>query len=71
MSFRWVRRLMNMHTPPDVAMMLDANTRLYFESLPRSRRRRYLDPILQARQPDTREHRIARAIRMLHEERSR
>jgi len=71
MSFRWARRLMSMHTPPDVAMMLDGDARVYLESLPHSRRRRYLDPIVQARQPDTREHRIARAIRMLNEERSR
>jgi uncharacterized protein YdeI (YjbR/CyaY-like superfamily) len=60
-----------MTTPPDLAMMLDPDARVAFESLPERRRRRYLEPILQARRPETREHRIARAIRMLREERSR
>ena len=59
---------MDMTTPPDLAIMLDADARRAFESLPDKRRRRYLSPIVQARTPETREHRIARAIRMLREE---
>ena len=60
---------MDMTTPPDLAIMLDADARLAFDSLPEARRRRYIDPIVQATKPETREHRIARAIRMLREER--
>ena len=62
---------MDMTTPPDLAMMLSAEERLAFDSLPDRRRRRYIEPILQASQPETREHRIARAIQMLREERKR
>ena len=60
-----------MTTPPDLAVMLDGETRLAFESLSEGRRRRYVEPIVQARGPEAREYRIARAIRMLREERRR
>ena len=49
--------------------MLDGETRLFFESLPHSRKRRYVERIVQAREPDTREHRIADAVQMLRRER--
>jgi uncharacterized protein YdeI (YjbR/CyaY-like superfamily) len=51
--------------------MLDSEARLAFDNLPDSRRRRYVEPIVQARGPEAREYRIARAIRMLRDERER
>jgi uncharacterized protein YdeI (YjbR/CyaY-like superfamily) len=48
-----------MTTPPDLAIMLDAEARLAFDRLSEDRRRRYLEPIVQATKPETREHRIA------------
>ena len=62
---------MDMTTPPDLAILLSAEERLEFDNLPYSRRRRYIEPIVQASKPETREHRIARTIRMLREERKR
>jgi uncharacterized protein YdeI (YjbR/CyaY-like superfamily) len=62
---------MDMTTPPDLAIMLDAEARLALDRLPDRRRRRYIEPIVQATRPDMREHRIARTIRMLREESER
>ena len=58
-----------MTLPPDLSVMLDGETRLAFDSLPEARRRRYIEPIVQARRPEAREYRVAQAIRMLREER--
>jgi uncharacterized protein YdeI (YjbR/CyaY-like superfamily) len=46
--------------------MLDGETRLVFDSLPRSQKRRHVDRIVQARKPETREHRVATTVQMLH-----
>ena len=62
---------MDMTTPPDLAILLSPEERLEFDSLPYGRRRRFIEAILQASKPETREHRIARTIRMLREERKR
>ena len=71
MSFSGVPGLTGMTTPPDLAIMLDAEARQVLDSLSSSRRRRFLEPIVQATKPETREHRIARTIRMLREEMER
>ena len=58
-----------MTLPPDLSIMLDGETRLFFDGLSYRRKRRYLEPIVQATKPETREHRIATAVRMLRSER--
>ena len=55
--------------PRDLAIMLDADTRHFFDSLPSGRQRRYVEPIIQARELETREYRVARAIQMMRERR--
>ncbi len=58
-----------MTLPPDVAIMLDTSTRRFFDDLPDRQKRRYVEPIVQAGKPETREHRIANAVQMLRRER--
>ena len=57
--------------PPDVAIMLDAPTRRFFDDLPYGQKRHYVEPIVRAKEPVTREHRIAHAIRKLRDRRAR
>jgi hypothetical protein len=59
--------------PPDFAAALDADpqARRFFDGLSFSQTRGYVLPIEQAKKPETRERRIAKAIAMLREERRR
>ncbi len=59
--------------PPDLAAALegDAQTQRFFEGLSFSQKRWYVDPIDQAKAPETRERRIAKAVGMLKEGRKR
>ena len=59
--------------PPDFAAALDADAqaRRFFEGLSFSQKQGYVLPIEQAKKPETRERRIAKAIAMLREERKR
>lgn len=54
-----------MTIPQDLALWLDADARERLESLPLTERRRCLDRIEQAREPEVRERRIARTVQML------
>ncbi len=58
-----------MTLPPDLSIMLDGETRLFFDRLSYSQKRRYVEPIVQARKPETRERRTANAVQMLRRER--
>jgi uncharacterized protein YdeI (YjbR/CyaY-like superfamily) len=53
--------------PPDLATALKKNSKAmtYFDSLAPSHRREYLEWILQAKRPETREKRIAETIKLL------
>ena len=53
--------------PADLAVWLDARTREFFEGLSYSQQRWYVEPIVQAKKPETRERRVARAVQMLQE----
>ena len=64
-------RLIGMTLPPDLSVILDGETRLFFESLSQRRKRTYVERIVQARRPETRERRIATAVQMLRAERRR
>ncbi len=67
MSFGGRSGLNGMTLPPDVAIMLDTSTRRFFDELPDRQKRRYVEPIVQARRPENRDYRIASTIRMLRE----
>ena len=55
--------------PPDFAEALDAepDARRSFDALPRSHRREHVLAIEEAKKPETRQRRIAKAIEMLRE----
>jgi uncharacterized protein YdeI (YjbR/CyaY-like superfamily) len=57
--------------PADFAVWMDPELRELFDGLPDRQRRRYLEPIRQAAEPETREWRIAAAIQALRERSSR
>jgi uncharacterized protein YdeI (YjbR/CyaY-like superfamily) len=59
--------------PDDLAAELagDAKAKAFFESLSYSQQRGFVDPITQAKKPETRERRIEKAMGMLREERKR
>ncbi len=54
--------------PRELATWLDVDTRRLFDDLPYSRQRRYVELVENARTVETREWRIAEAVRMLREE---
>jgi uncharacterized protein YdeI (YjbR/CyaY-like superfamily) len=56
--------------PSDLAAWLDSDTREYFEALPRSEQRRYVDSIERASGRAAREWRVAIAVQRLRERRS-
>ena len=53
--------------PPDLAEALeaDAQARQFFDGLSYSQKRWYVEPIDQAKKPETRERRVAKAVEML------
>jgi hypothetical protein len=53
--------------PPDLAQALeaDAPARRFFDGLSYSQKRWYVEPIDQAKKPETRERRVAKAVEML------
>ncbi len=53
--------------PPDLAEALeaDARARQFFDGLSYSQKRWYVEPIDQAKKPETRERRVAKAVEML------
>jgi hypothetical protein len=59
--------------PPDLARALeaDAQARQFFDGLSYSQKRWYVEPIDQAKKPETRERRLAKAVEMLKEGRKR
>ena len=59
--------------PPDFAAALDADpqARRFFDGLSFSQKQGYVLPIEQAKKPETRERRLAKAIALLREERKR
>jgi hypothetical protein len=59
--------------PPDLAQALDSapGARRFFETLSYSQKRGYVDPIEQAKKPETRQRRVEKAIAMLRDGRNR
>jgi hypothetical protein len=57
--------------PADLAAAMDADAQRFFDSLTPSQKRWYVEPIEQAKKPETRERRIVKAVGMLHEGRKR
>jgi hypothetical protein len=59
--------------PPDLAAALgnDADAERFFESLSYSQKQGYVQPIEQAKKPETRERRVEKAVAMLREGRKR
>jgi Bacteriocin-protection, YdeI or OmpD-Associated/Domain of unknown function (DUF1905) len=59
--------------PPDLAAALgnDAEAQRFFESLSYSQKQGYVQPIEQAKKPETRERRVEKAVAMLREGRKR
>ncbi len=57
--------------PADLEPWLDDDALRFFDSLSYSQQRRYVQPIEQAKMPETRERRIATAAQMLREGRRR
>jgi len=53
--------------PPDLAEALgaDAHAKAFFEDLSHSQKRWYVEPIEQAKKPETRQRRVVKAIEML------
>ena len=53
--------------PPDLASALDDETRAAFERMSYSHRKDYVDWITEAKRPETRERRVAKAIELIRE----
>jgi hypothetical protein len=57
--------------PADLEAWLDDDALEFFDSLSYSQKRWYVEPVEQAKKPETRERRIARAAQMMRERRKR
>ena len=57
--------------PADLAVWLDGELHAFFDSLTPSQKRWYVEPITQAKKPETRERRVAKAVQMMREGRKR
>ena len=60
-------RLQTTTLPADLAAWMDTDMRAFFEALPYGQKRRYVEPIEQATRRETREWRVAHAVRTLRE----
>ena len=51
--------------PDDLAAALGDESRTFFDSLPYSHRKEYVDWIVEAKRPETRQRRVEKAVAML------